>query len=51
MTVFEIPLKPCCGEVFLGEECDCAVIAAEAAAAWRQPIIVRSTAPRQESPC
>lgn len=33
-----VPLKPCCEEVLLGEECSCAEFAAQLAVAFARPI-------------
>ncbi|MET0492897.1 MAG: hypothetical protein ABW000_07165 [Actinoplanes sp.] len=41
---FFIPMKPCGCGVLLGEECDCAAFAAEAAELAQRPIFMRTTA-------
>lgn len=36
-ALYDVPLKPCCREVFLDDECDCAEVAAQVESA---PLIV-----------
>ncbi len=41
-TNFTVQLKPCCGEVLLGEQCDCDAFAAEAARMFERPLTLHT---------
>lgn len=48
-AVVTIPVKDCCG-VFLGDVCDCAAFAAQAAALFVTPLTLRTSGPKHTVP-